>query len=158
MHRALRWIPVRVLPDELRPGHWSPSCGTDGEDVVDASPHGAVGTERERLRPLPFVLELMPVDTSGMHVSADDVVGVRRADSPQQAREVWRYDVREERLDTVRGWLAELATRRASVLVAVDGLAVYSSEVVATSTFIHGRGFIVFRGADDRADALRSRE
>lgn len=58
----LRWVPVRVLPNAWSPGKWDESLAQSIRLVVDASPVGTIGPNRERLRHDPFVVELVGVE------------------------------------------------------------------------------------------------
>lgn len=151
--RNVRWIPVRIPPDEWRPGHWEPSLAEELGDVVDAAPPGAVGPRRERLRPLPWIVELVPTDRRE--------TAFTREDCERLVPQTWSHGrsfaflLRAEHAAEMTGLKTRLFRRGGSLLHVVDGLAVWVRPITENEGFNHpGGGFAIRPGSEDRSRAL----
>lgn len=157
LHPDARWLPIRVFPDELRPGSWRASSSHEPEAVVDAAPIGTLGPERTRLLPLPWILELVLVDAGREHLRAGDVLGFGNVSAYGQTRPTWVIQVDDARLGPIAEWLVEIAGRSGTVGYALDGLLVSQHSIDPPVELRHVLWFGVRDGHDDRIAVLRPR-
>ena len=157
LHPNARWLPIRVFPDELRPGFWRASGSHEPEDVVDAAPVGALGPERTRLVPLPWILELVLVDAGRERVRAGDVLGFGTVSVYGQTRPTWVMHLDDARLASIAEWLVEIAGRSGTVGYVLDGLLVSRRSLDLPVELRHLLWFGVRDGHDDRIAVLRRR-
>ncbi len=151
--RWIRWLPVRIAADPWRPRHWAPSHAATLGLVVDAAPAGSIGADRERLRPLPWVVELIATEAAAASFGDEDLGRLhKRPPNPRSFSFRPREAAEESLLRIKRAALA----RAGSLLLVVDGLVVSVQPMVDGLLPSWANAFTLSPAASDRLPALRS--
>lgn len=150
----IRWLPLRVLPDEFRPGCWERPDEFFGPDCVVAAPAEHVGPGLARHREVPWIVVLVPSDTDRRVFRAEDLSGFQEGVDRFQ-RAVVRFGMHREAAPGFEALLRDARASRQGVLVAVDGLVIACAPPLFVSS--SQCAFTLRPGCDERLVALRTR-
>ncbi len=151
--RSMRWVPVRVLPDERRPGHWSDGLARTLYGIVRAAPEGTIGPNGERLRPAPWVVELIPA-AHGHSIARDQI---RALDRGWPSSDAYSFNVREAATEAMAALCKDVQSGSGMFLYLIDGLAVDVQPGGPFSLTKPDTGCFTLRpGSEDRRGALQA--
>ncbi len=153
LSQHIRWLPMRVTPDEFRAGYWSDVGGLRASELVVASPHDWFGPRWERHRAMPWIVVLVPVDLERPRFTAAELWGFREVTNTLGP--ILECVIHRERSGEFDGLVRETMLSGDSLMLTVDGLV-----VAATRNGGHSSRRLqlpVRSGSDDRLTALRNK-
>ncbi|MBI5852424.1 MAG: hypothetical protein HZB39_15525 [Planctomycetes bacterium] len=143
----VRWVPMRVAPDEFRPGYWTAPEGFRGDELVVAAPREFLGPGWERHRAVPWIVVLVPVDAERPRLTATDLWGFREVAGPSL-----EFACHRESVESFARLLREARIASDALILAVDGLAIAAAPESGQRMRIPLRPV-----TDDRLAALRNK-
>lgn len=150
----IRWLPLRVLPDELRLGFWMKQDALLRSDCVIAAPADHVGPGFERHRDVPWVVVLVPCDAERGAFSAGELHGVREG-VDRFGRAVMQCSIHREATAAFAALTRELLANDDSLLLLVDGLVIGSA--VFNGVGGSQAAFVLRPGCEERLLAVRTK-
>lgn len=149
----VRWVPMRVAPDEFRPGYWTGPDGFQGTELVIAAPRDFVGPGWERHRTVPWIVVLVPVDADRPRMSAADLWGFREVATASAT--LLEFAVHKESGARFDELARDARGAEDTLVLAVDGLVIGATRQVGTAA--RPMRLPLRPASDDRLVALRNK-